>query len=279
MSDGFLLIDKEVGVTSRKVDNLLQKKFSVSSVGHLGTLDPFASGLLLVAVGKATKALSFFQESTKTYVACLLLGTETTTGDKDGEIKSECDVPSFTKEQITGVLSSFLGKGKQLPPMTSAIKKDGVALYKLAHKGIEIEREERDIEIFSIKLLALDLPRVYFEVCVSSGTYIRVLGEDIAKRLGTIGHLEELRRTKIDDFDVAKAKKVDDLSETDFLDPIGFIPYPRIEVGENKKKVQNGVALLLPTDEKRVLFVNEGKAFAVYERREDGYHHCLRGLW
>ena len=224
-NDGFLLIDKGVGITSRKVDNLLQKKFHLRSVGHLGTLDPFASGLLLIALGKATKALSFFSESKKTYQACLRLGQATSTGDTDGEALETQEVPSFSKEEILSALNSFLGKSKQLPPMTSAIKKDGVALYKLAHQGVTVERKSRDIEIHEIKLLGVDLPRIYFEATVSSGTYIRVLGEDIAKALGSIGHLENLRRTKIDLFDVKDAKTIEEVWEGDLRDPIDFIPY------------------------------------------------------
>lgn len=280
MKQGILLVDKEAGMTSRKVDNLLQKRFLTRKVGHLGTLDPFATGLLLVAVGKATKCLPYLDSSYKTYQAVLELGEKTSTGDLDGEV-IERKEPSFHgEEEVEGVLRSFLGKSLQIPPMSSAIKVDGVALYKLAHKGESVERKPREIEVTSIKLLSYDGKRISFEAEVSAGTYIRTLGEDVAYKLGEVGHLLSLRRTRIGDSSVDLSKKLSDLAEEDFLDPLPFIALPKVEVGEKEEEdVKNGKPLKLSCLEEEVCLHARGEALAVYAKGADGIYHSKRGLF
>ena len=280
MMQGILLVDKEAGMTSRKVDNLLQKRFLTKKVGHLGTLDPFATGLLIVAVGKATKCLPFLDSSFKTYEAELLLGSKTSTGDLEGEEILRKDPRIHEKQEIEETLSSFLGESTQIPPMSSAIKVDGVALYKLAHKGQEIERKPRKIVISSIRLLSQEGPRIRFEAEVSSGTYLRTLGEDIAERLGEVGHLVSLRRTKIGSVDVRKAKRIAEISEGDLLNPLPFITLPKIEATEKQSEaVKNGKAMILDSHESEVCLFFQEEALAVYTKGEDGLYRSKRGLF
>lgn len=274
------MVDKEAGMTSRKVDNLLQKRFLTKKVGHLGTLDPFATGLLIVAVGKATKCLPFLDSSSKTYEAELLLGSKTSTGDLEGEEILRKDPRIHEKQEIEETLSSFLGESTQIPPMSSAIKVDGVALYKLAHKGQEIERKPRKIVISSIRLLSQEGPRIRFEAEVSSGTYLRTLGEDIAERLGEVGHLVSLRRTKIGSVDVRKAKRIAEVSEGDLLSPLPFITLPKIEATEKQSEaVKNGKAMILDSHESEVCLFFQEEALAVYAKGEDGLYRSKRGLF
>lgn len=279
MPSGILLIDKPSGVTSRYVDNRFQWVFATRKVGHLGTLDPFATGLLIVAVGESTKYLPFLRDEEKTYQATLKLGCRTDSGDYTGEAIEEAEVPELTSGEIEKVLSSFLGESTQIPPMTSAIKKDGKPLYKYARAGEEIEREPRPIYIHSIRLISYEKPLLAFEATVSKGTYIRTLGEDIAKALGTLGHLTELRRLAIGPFRVNDAVTMDEAGEKDLRIPADFVEYPRIELtGKELVQARNGVKLPLDTDASRILVMGEGKAIAIYEKEDSGVYRCLRGL-
>lgn len=279
MTAGLLLIDKGEGVTSRYVDNRIQRLFHTRKVGHLGTLDPFATGLLIVAVNEATKYLPFLPDEDKTYVASLRLGIKTSTGDKTGEQIETLEVPSLTKEKIIETLNAFLGESEQLPPMTSAIKVDGTALYKLAHKGEEIERKKRKIFVHEIGLLSMEGDTITFCAKVSKGTYMRVLGEDIAVRLGTVGYLESLRRTKVGDITLEKAIRLEDVKEDDLVNPAYFVALPRIEIeGKDIDKVRNGVRLSFSSISTHILLTHEGKGLAVYEKTEEGPYRCLRGL-
>lgn len=211
--DGFIFLDKQVGVTSTQEGCKVKRIFGTKKVGHVGTLDPFATGLLILGVNKGTKAISFFDDFTKEYIATIKLGIATDSMDLTGKVIEQKNVSNLSKDKIEKVLNSFLGKSQQLPPMTSAIKVDGQKLYKLAHQGKEIERPLRNIEVFEIELLDHKIDEITFRALVSKGTYIRVLGSDIANRLGTVGHLISLRRTKVGPFDVKDAVKIEDASD------------------------------------------------------------------
>ena len=280
-SSGIILLDKEEGVTSRYCDNAIQKKLKNRHVGHLGTLDPFATGLLIVCFNSATKFLPYLKDEEKTYVASLILGQKTSTGDKTGEIIETKPIPSLTKEDIEEALNSFLGDSLQIPPMTSAIKRDGVPLYKLAHEGKEIKREPRPIKVYSVKLLSFEANRIDFVVKVSKGTYIRTLGEDIALKLGTLGYLNELRRIAIGDITVDKAVKLDEVDESKLLPASSFLGHiPSILVSEEEaKKVKNGMTLDLKSSQDRVLVKFKEEILAIYQKKGDGHFHCQRGLW
>ena len=193
-------IDKPVGWTSfdvvKKVKNITQHK----KVGHGGTLDPFASGVLVLGTNKDTKKLSSITNFDKSYIAELQLGKLTNTLDTEGDMIEEKIVPDINEKKIIKVLDSFLGAQKQRPPMFSAKKHKGVRLYKLARKKIEVHRDEVDININDISLVSLLSNKIIFNVDCSKGTYIRVLGSDIAKSLGTIGYLTNLKRIRVGDF-------------------------------------------------------------------------------
>ena len=200
--NGILLLDKPLMLSSNHAIQKIKKQFNIRKVGHTGTLDPLATGLLPVCMGQATRISRFLINSDKTYRALIMLGTRTSTGDKEGEIIETCssDVSTNTA-YIDKVLKSFIGEQKQIPPMYSALKHNGERLYKLAQKGLNVSRKARSINIYSIDLISISDD--YLEVIIecSKGTYIRTLAEDIAKKLGTVGHIDQLRRLNIKCFD------------------------------------------------------------------------------
>jgi len=282
MENGIILLDKEKGLTSRQVDNALEKRLGTRKVGHLGTLDPFATGLLLIGVNKGTKFLPYLDDSKKSYIASLVLGKRTASGDEENPILETRPVPPLSDASLSAALSSFLGKSSQIPPMTSAIKVDGVPLYKKAHQGESVEREARAIEIFSINLASYKENTLVFTCTVSRGTYIRVLGEDIAAKLGTIGYLTSLRRLSIGCFMVSDAKKIGELNEKDILDPTLFITTMKhVEIDDDwLGKVKNGQPLFLKEDYgEKVLLVLHEEALAVYARLNGNYYVSERGLF
>ncbi len=279
MLDGIFLIDKEAGMTSRKVDNVLGKRYGTHAVGHLGTLDPFATGLLVVAINKGTKLLTYLNDGDKTYEATLLLGEKTSTGDLEGEVIKKKDVPNISKEKLDEVLRSFLGNSRQIPPKFSAIKVNGVPLYKSARAGKEVEVKPRDITIYSLEG-TIEGNVVHLKAKVSKGTYIRTLGEDIAEKLGTIGHLTALRRTSIGDLSVSEAKKIDDLKDEDITSGITLIDLPHIELTEEEEwKAKNGQTLSFKVKEDKVLLVKSNSLIAVYKRKNENTFVPERGLF
>lgn len=282
MLSGLVLLDKQEGIPSRKADNRLGRLFSTRKIGHLGTLDPFASGLLVIAVGKATKLLPYIDDSTKSYIACLKLGAKTDTGDLTGTIIKKKEVPELDEGQISAVLTSFLGKSSQIPPSYSAIKVNGQVAYKAARKGVELQLKPREIIVQSINLVSYDRnsQEVLFSCTVSKGTYIRVLGEDIASRLGTLGHLSKLRRLSIGHILVSNAKKIDEITPSDLVDPLLIVRgMKHIEVSpETETYVLNGRKLALPDYGEKVIMVKAERPLAVYRREGDDYV-CERGLF
>ena len=211
--DGLILINKQKGFTSHDVVSAIRKKLNTKKVGHTGTLDPNATGVLPILVGKATKISKYLMEHKKTYIATIKLGEKTDTGDSEGQVIEEKDVPiGVKKEDINNVLQNFLGKQKQIPPMYSAIKVNGKKLYEYAREGKEVKIEPRDIEIYKIKLLDYQNNKIKFEVECSKGTYIRTLCEDISESLGTVGYMEELQRTKVNNFKIEDSILLDNIT-------------------------------------------------------------------
>ena len=194
---GLLLVNKPSGITSFKVVSVIRKKLNVKKAGHCGTLDPLAQGLMIVLVGKATKQQDKFMKQDKVYYAKIELGIKTDTGDLEGNIISESDFSKITVEQIKAVCNSFIGEIEQEPPMYSALKVNGKKLYELARKGITIERKKRKITIYNIDVLSFNGNEIEIRVKCSSGTYIRVLAQDIGSKLKTDATLSYLRREKI----------------------------------------------------------------------------------
>lgn len=280
MISGSLLIDKEKDLTSRQEVNNISHLLKEKKAGHIGTLDPFADGLLIVLLGKATKISPFLEGMDKTYMATLKLGSKTDSGDLTGNIIENKDIPSLNKEDIENVFKSFLGKQTQIPPMYSALKVNGKALYKYAREGKEIERKKREITIYELKLLSYENNEITFISKVSKGTYIRTLGEDIAEKLGTVGHLTKLTRLSIGPYSLEQAKKTKDVSESDLIPTLKMLSFMKsFEVdGKLLKKASNGMHFRLPIEDKIVLLKNKDEAIAIYQRESSGVYSCLRGL-
>lgn len=274
------MLDKDEGLSSRQCDNKIGHIFGTKHVGHLGTLDPFATGLLIIGVDQGCKSLPYIESFKKCYVATLELGSSTFTGDSTSDIKETCKIPTDIDGKIDSVLDSFIGKSTQIPPMTSAIKVDGEALYKKAHRGEEVERKPRDIEIFTLKKINYSDNKLTFFCEVSEGTYIRVLGEDVALRLGTVGHLISLRRVSIGNIDLSRAKKLSEIDESSLIEPAEVISLPHVEIGEERiKDVKNGKKMKIDSSEAKVLLTQNGKALAVYVREEENIYIPERGLF
>ena len=212
MINGVINVYKKKDYTSFDVVAKLRGILKQKKIGHTGTLDPNAEGVLLVCLGKATKLCDLLPDRDKTYVATLLLGVETDTEDTIGQVLKESPV-EVDKEQVIQVINSFVGDYMQTPPMYSAIKKDGVKLYELARQGIVIEREKRPVTIYNIKILSVDLPRVTMEISCGKGTYIRSLCRDIGDKLGTGGCMEKLVRSRACGFDVQDSLTLDKIDE------------------------------------------------------------------
>jgi len=212
--DGVLLLDKPVGPSSNAVLQHVKRLYSAQRAGHTGTLDPLASGLLPICFGEATKFGSHLLEADKGYVAEMRLGIRTETGDAEGRV---LEVRPFntTRANLETVIQSFLGEIEQIPPMHSALKKDGQPLYKLARKGVSVERAARRISIRKLELKAYEAGAVTVYVRCSKGTYIRTLAEDIGQRLGCGAHLTRLRRTEIAELDVSTAVSLDQIEMQD----------------------------------------------------------------
>jgi len=209
--DGLLIVDKPEGMTSLKVVKQIKRQFRLKKAGHIGTLDPFATGVLPVVINEGTKLVPFLEEEPKEYEAIMKLGEETTTDDLTGKVACRESWQHVTPELIHTVCKNFLGRIQQIPPMFSALKVHGKPLYRLARKGIEVERKEREVEIFSIRVEEIDLPQVRFKVSCSKGTYIRTLGKDIGKRIGCGAHLLSLRRTRSGPFTLRQAISLESL--------------------------------------------------------------------
>ena len=209
--DGVLIINKPKGYTSHDIVNIIRKELHIKKVGHTGTLDPNATGVLPILIGNATKISKYLIEHDKTYIAEIKLGEKTTTGDSEGEIIETRNVEKNQPEKIQEVLTKFLGKQKQTPPKFSAIKINGKKAYEYARTGQDIKLEQREIEIFSINLLSYENNNIKFKVKCSKGTYIRTLCEDIAETLGTVGYMNSLERIQVDKFNIEKSVTIEQI--------------------------------------------------------------------
>jgi tRNA pseudouridine55 synthase len=203
--DGLLIVDKPEGITSLGVVREVKRRLGVRKAGHIGTLDPFATGVLPIALNEGTKLVPFLEGGRKEYEGVLRLGEETSTDDPTGEVLSAREWKAVSLQAIEAVFGSFLGKIRQIPPMFSAVKIGGEPLYRLARKGLEVDRKEREIEIFDLKIVDADLPYVGFRVACSKGTYVRTFARDIGRKLGCCAHLVRLRRTRSGPFTLERA--------------------------------------------------------------------------
>lgn len=275
--DGVIVINKPTGRTSHDMVSFTRRLFGIKKVGHTGTLDPDASGVLPVCIGKATKAADMLTASDKAYRAQLVLGMITDTQDASGEILAEQPVLA-DKTEIEKVIKSFIGEIDQIPPMFSAIKKDGKKLYELARKGITVEREKRRVKIFDIEICEIDMEKLTatIEVSCSKGTYIRTLCEDIGMKLGCGAYMNTLVRTKSADFALEQSytqEKLLEMKENGELEktviPVDelFSEYPKIKLDAFlSAKAKNGVRI-------RKKNLDEGTFYRIYD--ENGVFLCV----
>ena len=203
--DGAILIDKPVGPTSHDVVDAIRRRFRFKKVGHCGTLDPNATGLLVVVLGRGTKLSERLMSGDKVYEGEIKFGETTSSYDTDGELVASLPVPLLTVEELNREAAAFVGDLMQTPPMVSAIKKDGVPLYKLARKGIEVEREARMVHVYNFQFSSYQEPLGRFRVACTKGTYVRSLAHDLGQKLGCGAHLHTLRRAASGKFDVSEA--------------------------------------------------------------------------
>ncbi len=213
--NGIIVIDKPQGITSHDVVLILRRKFKIEKVGHAGTLDPMATGVLVLLLGSATKLSNTFIKDDKEYEGVMRLGIKTDTHDREGKEIANKDTSNITDTEIREIFSKYIGTIEQTPPMVSAVKHKGKKLYELARKGIIVERKPRDIVIYDLKISKIDMPEVDFSVHCSKGTYVRKLADDIGDRLGCGAHLTSLRRTRSGRFSIEGAVTMDQLKSLD----------------------------------------------------------------
>jgi tRNA pseudouridine55 synthase len=214
MQSGILLLDKPRGLSSNAALQRVRRLFGREKAGHVGSLDPLATGMLPICLGEATKVAGEILAGRKCYRFTVTLGARTTTGDVEGEVSERAAVPLLERSCIESEIVNFLGTSQQIPPMYSALKRDGQPLYKLARAGVTIERSARTIEVSRLRLLALAAEALELEVLCSKGTYVRVLAEDIAVKLGTVGHVSMLRREYVEPFEGEAMHTLESLAAT-----------------------------------------------------------------
>ena len=278
--DGILLLNKPKGMTSHDVVNKLRRILHMKKIGHTGTLDPNAEGVLMVLLGTSTKILPFIKNDIKEYVATLTFGYTSDTLDIWGNLE-EFEVTSYPSvEEVNEAMNGFLGKQLQIPPMVSAIKVNGKKLYEYAREGIEIERKPREIEIFELDLLSYDKD-ISLRCLCSSGTYIRSLCVDLAEKLNQKGGLSQLTRTQIDQFTLDQTYTLEQIAEGNFslltnyqvLNKYPYVAYDKIE------DIKNGKRIKLNCTDDVVMIVENEQVIAAYQHVQNGIYESKRGLW
>ena len=268
--NGILIVDKPKDYTSRDIVNIVSKKLKTKKVGHTGTLDPIATGVLVICIGKTLKLTEFLTSTYKEYIATMRLGIETDTLDITGVVLKGKEVPKIDKEAIINTLNKFKGHIKQEVPKYSAVKVKGKKLYEYARNGIEIELPVREVEIKEIELLDYNNKEITFKCLVSKGTYIRSLIRDIGYSLDNYATMTDLRRIKQGDFDIDSAYTLNDIDNNNYkiLNPVDVIDLPKI-VADSKLlfKVSNGQVLDKFFDEGKAMIIDkDNNLIAIYEQ-------------
>ena len=283
--NGIVIVDKPQGWTSQDVTARLRRVFSTRRIGHGGTLDPMATGVLPVFVGRATRGVEFFEHAEKTYETVLRLGLTTDTEDVTGETLTTA-VPSFTGERLQEVLESFRGEILQVPPMYSALKVNGQKLYDLARKGRTVERQPRPITIHELELLERTEETLRLRVRCSKGTYIRTLCKDIGEALGCGGCMESLRRVSAGEYTIEEAVPLQTLLEAEepekYLRPVDtmFRNYPAVTLTENQeKRCRNGNAFSVKLEEGTYRAYGRDGAFLMLAKVEDGVMSTIKSFF
>lgn len=279
--DAVILLNKPAGMTSFDAVAKCRRIFHERKIGHTGTLDPEASGLMIILLGKYTKLLPYCVKNHKAYQATLKLGEMTDTEDIWGTIINTKTPSIHTEAEIDNAVQSLTGDILQVPPMYSALKKDGKKLYEYARQGIEIEREARPVHISTLEVEKIDETNYRMNAVVSSGTYIRTLITDFGKQLDELAIMSSLIRTKIEHLSLKDACTFEDLeSGVSFLSPIQVIdPTYKIVETDRVVDIKNGKRIKLDIFDPQVIFTSNGELLAAYALQEDGLYHCLRGLF
>jgi len=281
--DGVILVDKSKGISSFGVVSKIKKYLKTRDVGHCGTLDPMAEGLMVICVNKALKIAKYLTEDRKTYIAKVKLGETTPTLDVEGEIVERKEVPFFSEEKIKEILSTFLGKSEQIPPIYSAIQINGKRLYEYARNNEKVVVPPRSIEIYNIEFIAYKNNEIEFSVDCSKGTYIRTLCADIAARLDTIGYMTYLRRIKAGIFDIKNSSTLENIengeykivSIKDALLNVGFDCF--VASDDEKKMIKDGRTISRKLENKTLYIDENESALAMYEYDEEiKVSKCLR---
>lgn len=276
MINGFLLVNKDPGITSSRVVQIVKKKFQLKKVGHLGTLDPMATGLLIIAINRATKFASLLLQSEKSYRAEVTLGIQTDTDDAEGEAISSKEV-DITELEIKETLLTFLGASYQLPPDYSALKHKGKPMYKYARNGIKVEKAERKIFIKNIQNILIEIPKVSFDITCSKGTYIRSIARDMGARLGCGAHLSGLIRTSQEKFMLSDACSLDDINLEDIISlEKAFEDLDFIKLNEKDSKAFiHGRSIEIDFDHTNLLRVYDSanQFIAIGKNSSEGFKH------
>lgn len=274
--DGIILIDKEEGKTSFDVVKAIRRLLKVKKVGHAGTLDPFATGLLIILLGQGTKLSNYLMAGDKAYQATMRLGVETDTQDLTGHVVKSCLVPEFEPEFIRKVALRFVGEIEQVPPLFSAVNYRGKRAYELARKGIKMDLQKRRVKVHSLAITSVDLPDVTMKVTCSRGTYVRSLAADLGKELGPGAHLKSLRRLCSGPFSVRDALSLEDVEHLsrDRLVPQTIIPLHEALPDMKQAKVDSGMAQRIRTGHQPGC---EEVAMADLPRFFEGYMKLVEG--
>ncbi len=283
--NGIVIVDKPQGWTSQDVTARLRRVFGTRRIGHGGTLDPMATGVLPVFVGRATRAVEFFEHAEKTYETVLLLGKKTDTQDVTGTVLEERAV-DVTKSQVEEVLTRFRGEIMQVPPMYSALKVNGQKLYELARKGKQVERQPRPVTVYELTVLSFENNRLSLRVRCSKGTYIRTLCEDIGEALGCLGCMEALRRTQAGEYRLEDAVALEDLLESSTpesclrgMDTM-FAQYPAVKLTANQeKRCRNGNSFTRPMPDGIYRAYGENGEFLMLAKVEDGVMSTIKSFF
>ena len=279
--ENVLYVDKPKGISSFDVCYRLRRVLGTKKIGHTGTLDPNATGVMIVLFDKATKANQFLVSDSKEYLAEVKIGIETDTLDIDGNVIGEYDEAMPDETTLKEALNAFKGENEQEVPITSAVSVDGKRLYQYQRENKEVILPKRRIEVYDISLKTVKEDAFVFSASVSSGTYIRALARDILKKLNIHGTLSELRRTKVDDISVEECDSFDEILKGNYkthdLYALLSKRYPVFE-GFEEKDVLNGKRINVASSENKILMAKDDRALAIYEKDGDAYK-CVRGLW
>ena len=279
--DGIILVNKPSGMTSHDVVNKLRRILKTKKVGHCGTLDPDATGVLVVCVNKATKVLQFLTSESKEYVATLSLGTSTDTYDASGKIIETIEFHALDNNEIVACFNNFIGSQEQKPPIYSAIKVNGKKLYEYARAGEQVEVPTRSVTVNHLEILQIENNLIKFKVGCSKGTYIRSLCYDLAKALGYPGHMKDLIRTKSGNFSLENCFTLEQIENGEYTTVSleeALNSYQQLVV-DDEKIIFHGKKIKSDLNEQVVILNRQGKVLAMYGPDGNGYLKSIRGLW